>query len=101
MKQRNSRRFAKLRAALLLAVMASWVVLSAQSGLREEIHAALSAPFGAVGVVNSVLSWVMDEVMAFSLAALAGALRRRRLLLVDAAFGLLQSSGQRRQLPHP
>jgi hypothetical protein len=94
MKHRNSRRFTKLKATLLLAVMVGGVVLSARSGFRAEINAAPAAPFDAVGGVDSVLSWVMDEAMAFSLAALAGALRRRRLLLVDMAVGLLQSSGK-------
>lgn len=94
MKQRNSRRFTKLRATLLLAVVAGGFVLSAQSGCRSHTNAAPVVPVDAVGGVDSVLSWVMDEAMAFSLAALAGALRRRRLLLVDAAVGLLQSSGK-------
>lgn len=92
MEKRISGGLAKLSLLLLVAALASVAVFGAVTGWRSTVDAPFALSADDASRLGLVPQWVKDKVMGCGLAALAGALRRRRALLADLAIGLLRSA---------
>ena len=92
MEKRISGGAAKRSLLLLVAALAGVAAFGAATDWGSTVDVLFAVSADDANRFGIVPQWVKDKVMGCGLAALAGALRRRRELLADLAIGLLRSA---------